>query len=809
MDNRKKSLKVIISIFFIVLLITTSGSIGYIVFSNWISATDNVISKMEKDAAEDIYNKIETFIKVPVYINEVSHEVLENGIVDIYDENEREVFFAGMMKANNEEVYSFSIGTEKGEYYGARRNENNDIEIMKNSAETQGKSRYYTLTEELTSGDLALETGLFDSRTRDWYQVAKKEGKPVFSPIYKHFVMNDLAITAAYPIYDENAVLVGVLGTHVTLSKINNYLKEAVKDKEAMAYIVEKESGELVANSQEMLNFITLPDNSLKRIKIEEIDNPYIAKAYLDYKKDPVDKVTIKTENDKLHTTFTEYNNEGLNWLVITTIPESQYTNVIVKNIWIALLLSCLAIILSITIWIRSTNKYLQPIYNLIDTTEKFSKGDLSQRAEIVRNDEIGMLSKAFNKMAEELYLLVNGLEEKVKKRTRLLEKTNHELVDAKMKAEKANMAKSEFLAHMSHEIRTLLNAIIGFSELLCNSVQNEKYKSYIATINSAGNGLLTIINDILDLSKIEAGKIEIQKRPVNVVKILSEIENLFREQAKSKNIALRVETQQDFPEFVVFDDLRLRQILMNLLSNAIKFTEKGYIKISLKAIDTNNVDCSNLGIHISVEDTGMGIPKSEQEKIFEAFKQIQGQDAKKFGGTGLGLSITRKLTEKMEGKIFVESRVGEGSIFHVEFYNVQVVALNVLPDPIHGSYFENFRFSNEKVLVVDDIEANQFLVKDNVIEPKPLDNTIEPAVLEDLRERTEPILRKLRGSIIMGQVNDLASILISFGTEYQLQFILTQGEELMRNAESFNIIEIKTKLKQMDQLILEDDENG
>lgn len=809
MDNRKKSLKVIISIFFIVLLITTSGSIGYIVFSNWISATDNVISKMEKDAAEDIYNKIETFIKVPVYINEVSHEVLENGIVDIYDENEREIFFAGMMKANNEEVYSFSIGTEKGEYYGARRNENNDIEIMKNSAETQGKSRYYTLTEELTSGDLALETGLFDSRTRDWYQVAKKEGKPVFSPIYKHFVMNDLAITAAYPIYDENAVLEGVLGTHITLSKINNYLKEAVKDKEAMAYIVEKESGELVANSQEMLNFITLPDNSLKRIKIEEIDNPYIAKAYLDYKKDPVDKVTIKTENDKLHTTFTEYNNEGLNWLVITTIPESQYTNVIVKNIWIALLLSCLAIILSITIWIRSTNKYLQPIYNLIDTTEKFSKGDLSQRAEIVRNDEIGMLSKAFNKMAEELYLLVNGLEEKVKKRTRLLEKTNHELVDAKMKAEKANIAKSEFLAHMSHEIRTLLNAIIGFSELLCNSVQNEKYKSYIATINSAGNGLLTIINDILDLSKIEAGKIEIRKRPVNVVKILSEIENLFREQAKSKNIALRVETQQDFPEFVVFDDLRLRQILMNLLSNAIKFTEKGYIKISLKAIDTNNVDCSNLGIHISVEDTGMGIPKSEQEKIFEAFKQIQGQDAKKFGGTGLGLSITRKLTEKMEGKIFVESRVGEGSIFHVKFYNVQVVALNVLPDPIHGSYCENFRFSNEKVLVVDDIEANQFLVKDNVIEPKALDNTIEPAVLEDLRERTEPILRKLRGSIIMGQVNDLASILISFGTEYQLQFILTQGEELMRNAESFNIIEIKTKLKQMDQLILEDDENG
>lgn len=138
----------------------------------------------------------------------------------------------------------------------------------------------------------------------------------------------------------------------------------------------------------------------------------------------------------------------------------------------------------------------------MINISEKFSKGDLHQRAKIFKNDEIGKLSSAFNKMAEELHILIDNLEEKVEERTKKLEKTNTELKYAKIEAEKANEAKSEFLANMSHEIRTPLNAVIGFSELLKNTIKDEKHKSYIETINVAGNSLLTIINDILDLSK-------------------------------------------------------------------------------------------------------------------------------------------------------------------------------------------------------------------------------------------------------------------------------------------------------------------
>lgn len=431
MGKKKFSMKLIMSVCFIVLMVATITIIGNIILSNWKAANDNIISKMEEDANKDIQNELEEFIKVPFNTNEVSNKILEKGVVDINSKQEREIFFADMMKANPDEVYSFSVGTEKGEYYGARRNERNEIELMINNAETQGNSQYYSLTEELTSGELALETGPFDPRTRDWYKIAKQEGRPVFSPIYKHFVMNDLAITAAYPLYDEEGGLKGVLGTHIILANINHYLQEIVKDKGAAAYIIENETGELVANSQGKPNFIALPDNTIKRMTIEDIDNPSIAKVYLDHKENVKNHLTVKTDNDVLHMNFTEFNNRGLNWLIITAIPESQLTSGITKSILVALLLSLVAIILSSIIWRKITNKLLEPIYTLITTTEKYANGDLSRRAEILRDDELGKLSMAFNKMADELSILVNSLEGKVEERTKQLEGKNEELKEA------------------------------------------------------------------------------------------------------------------------------------------------------------------------------------------------------------------------------------------------------------------------------------------------------------------------------------------------------------------------------------------
>lgn len=197
MDRKNISMRIIIIFSFIVLMITTIIIICYTLFSNWKVSTNKIILKMENDASKDILSNIETFINVPLRINEANHNLIENKIVDIYDKIKREFFFVGVMKANIEEVYSFSYGTENGEYYGARRNVKNEIEIMKNDAETNGNSWYYSITKDLTAGELSVEAGKFDPRTRDWYKIAKEKHKPIFSPTYKHFVMDDLAISAA------------------------------------------------------------------------------------------------------------------------------------------------------------------------------------------------------------------------------------------------------------------------------------------------------------------------------------------------------------------------------------------------------------------------------------------------------------------------------------------------------------------------------------------------------------------------------------------------------------------------------------
>ena len=433
-DIMKKSIpiRIIVIALFLILMLSTFFVIGYIGFSNWMSSTDDTIATMVKDMNNEIYNEIEEFIHVPEHLIEANKQLLENGIVDINNEVEREKFFTIILKTQDIDIYSFSYGTETGEYYGARRNQDNVLEIMKNNADTNGHSWYYSVKDDMTSGDRVLEAGEFDPRTRSWYKAAKNSQSMFFSPIYKHFVMDDLTVSVAVPVYNKARELQGILGSHITLSRIDNYLKEIVKDRNAYAVIVEKESGELVANSIEVANFTKLPDGAIKRLNIEEIDNKAIIESYKDFMSTDKNNYKKKDEIDTLHIYLTEYNKNGLDWVIISAIPAGLFKEGIIDNMKVTALLTILALIISMVIFLNLTNKYLKPINNLMETTEKLSNGDLSQRAVVVRNDEIGKLSESFNKMANTIHMFVNNLEEKVKERTVELEAANYELEDSK-----------------------------------------------------------------------------------------------------------------------------------------------------------------------------------------------------------------------------------------------------------------------------------------------------------------------------------------------------------------------------------------
>ncbi|MFC1744202.1 PAS domain S-box protein [Candidatus Riflebacteria bacterium] len=294
------------------------------------------------------------------------------------------------------------------------------------------------------------------------------------------------------------------------------------------------------------------------------------------------------------------------------------------------------------------------------------------------------------------------------------------QLKEAKEVAEAASRAKSEFLTNMSHEIRTPMNALLGFTDLLEYQIKDEKQKSYLQAIKTSGKTLLSLINDILDLSKIESGKLELQYSHVQPRLILNEIKNIFLLKIKEKGLDFKLEIAPELPQNLCLDEVRLRQILFNLVGNAVKFTEKGFIKINA-GIESEEKNAALIKLIFSIEDTGIGIPEDQQTLIFEEFKQQEGQKTRLYGGTGLGLTITKRLVEKMGGEISLKSRVDHGSTFSVVLNNVAVSeAKTSTKEKIKSKInLNNIKFEPALILIVDDEQSNRTLLK-CFLEPLP-----------------------------------------------------------------------------------------
>ncbi len=287
-----------------------------------------------------------------------------------------------------------------------------------------------------------------------------------------------------------------------------------------------------------------------------------------------------------------------------------------------------------------------------------------------------------------------------------ITEKKKNEIAlqEAREKAEKATRAKSLFLATMSHEIRTPMNAILGFSEILSQRIKDPVQQEYLASMQSSGKALLKLINDLLDFSKAESGKLELHEQSTDVRHLVHEIESIFRLKARQKHLNFVVEIDRNVPRDMLLDEIKIRQGLLNLTSNAIKFTEKGRVKISVRS---DKIDDSRADLILEVSDTGKGIPPEYHEKIFQLFEQQDTGITRKYGGTGLGLTITRQIVQLMKGRINLMSEEGKGSIFRVVLPAVPLTGEKAIRNGLPVLDLEKLVFNQATILIVDDTSNN------------------------------------------------------------------------------------------------------
>jgi len=332
----------------------------------------------------------------------------------------------------------------------------------------------------------------------------------------------------------------------------------------------------------------------------------------------------------------------------------------------LTLAVASLASLLGVAIASAMRKKIVSPLADLSAAmSEVRSTHDFSKRVTKSSDDETGDLVEAFNDMLAQISTRDSALSRHRETLEQTVEERTRELREARDAAEGANKAKSDFLATMSHEIRTPMNGVMVMAELLAAAELQPRQQRYAEVIVRSGQSLLTIINDILDLSKIEAGKLELEQVEVSPCRVIDDVMSLFWERASSKGLDLAAFVTPDVPHQIIGDPVRLNQVLSNLVNNALKFTESGHVAIYVRSLGRAG---DRVSLEFSIIDTGIGIPPDKVGKLFEAFSQADQSTTRKFGGTGLGLAICKRFVEAMGGDIRVESAEGKGSRFVFRF---------------------------------------------------------------------------------------------------------------------------------------------
>lgn len=741
-------LRLVLIIPFVLQIFAAVSLTGYLSISNGRKAVNDLASQLQSEISSRVDQHLANYLSTPKKINQATVDAIESRLLKSDDLPSIGRFFWGQMQLFD--VSYINYGLVKGGYAGAGITievEGKPISISETSAATGNINKNFATDAKGNRTNLRLSIEDYDYRKEAWYINATNQ-KSGWSQIYAWDVDNAVAVSISnsQPIYDRNNNLIGAVGVDLLLLGISDFLRQLKLSPNSRVFIIERD-GTIVAKSNKE-KFYKKLKNEVKRLKaVESSDSLIQATAKYLHSFNGFNKLKQTKQFDfdlKGQRQFIQVtpwkDEEGLDWLVVIAVPESDFMGQINSNTRTTIMLCIVALVMATLLGIYTSRWIARPILKLNAASQTIASGQLDYQVEINRIRELGSLAQSFNKMAQQLRESFTALEKTNAELENRVEERTAELKQAKISADIANHAKSEFLASMSHELRTPLNGILGYAQILLrDKTASPKQKDGIDIIYQCGSHLLTLINDILDLSKIEAGKLELYPKDFHFASFITSVNEICRIRAEQKEIDFIYEARNKLPVALHGDEKRLRQVLLNLLGNAIKFTDKGCVTLKVGVVNDlpdntiNNINqapmqetsnCSKpiYRIRYQIEDTGIGMTPQQLEKIFLPFEQV-GEKQRMSEGTGLGLTISQRIVEMMGSQLQVESIANLGSTF---WFEVELPLAtewveskpNSVTYPIGYKYnIENIHSVKMRILVIDDRWENCSVIA-NLLEP-------------------------------------------------------------------------------------------
>jgi signal transduction histidine kinase/CheY-like chemotaxis protein len=729
-------LRLVLVVPFILQISMAVGLVGYLSFRNGQQAVNALARQLLGKVSGLVEQHLNVYLATPQHINQLNLDAIELGLLNPQDFQSTGHYFWKQMRVFD--VGYISYGSTKGEFIGVERLNDGRLLINEVSEKSQLGKLFVYATDEQGNRTNQITVKNWEPRSEAWYTEPVKVGKPMWSPIYPWEDKPEvLSISSSYPIADKNKKIVGVLSIDHLLSQISDFLNNLKVSSSGKIFILER-NGLLVASSSSETPF-TVAEGKAQRVKALNSRDFLIQSTaqYLQQKFGNLGAIKDRQELDfrlrgkRQFIQITPWRDKfGLDWLVIIVVPESDFMAQINANTQTTILLCFGALLLATSLGIYTSRWITIPILRLSEASSAIASGNLDQTVDIKAVKELNVLAQAFNRMAGQLRESFNTLEKTNEELEKRVEQRTTELKTAKEAADAANQAKSEFLTNMSHELRTPLNGILGYAQILQrDKTATPKQQDGFYIIRQCGSHLLTLINDILDLSKIEAKKLELYPTDFQFEPFLRGVKEICRIKAEQKEIDFTYEVLNPLPPAIHADEKRLRQVLINLLGNAIKFTSQGSVifKVGVVSDSLQFPQPSNSEspithkqqplihkIRFQIEDTGIGLTPEQLTKIFLPFEQA-GDNALKVEGTGLGLAISNKIVEIMASEIKVESIYGKGSKFWFDLDLKEAPLIDSAP--ITQQNVSGYQGKKQKILIVDDRWENRSVII-NMLEP-------------------------------------------------------------------------------------------